>query len=505
MNTCSLRIEYILIGERIMNTFIIVGIIVLIVIILIAVLFTAFYRKVSANEVMVITGAFLKGKEKIIRGGGSVVIPGLQRVDTMDLSAFTIPIKINSSSSTQVPLEVEGTASLNIGNDESFIKTAARKFLGLSEEERNYQLKDVIEGQVRGILGDMRPEEAVNKKALFADKVNKELTPLMETYGVEVMSVQINDVKDGAGAEGYIKSLFSKDVAQKRAEAERASAESQAEARISIAEQELIAKRAEEDTARKVAEEVKVTAILTAKNKEEQDSKQAIADNAYKISEAEVSQKVIETESSAKILQSEKDAIVAEKQVAIEKQRLEAEIIARTNADAEAAKIRALTEKETASLNADAQLYKTQKAAEATFFEKNKSSEAEALEITRRGDAEAESITKRGLAEAKATEALAKALEEKGEVVLTQAMINQMPEIARALAEPLGNIKELQVYNGIEGLTDQVNSSMSATMNFMKSSTGIDIAEIASNRGEGKITLETDDKVIKSKIKEVSE
>lgn len=464
-------------------------IIALFVILAIYTVFSLFYKKVGANKVMVVTGAFLRGKEKIIRGGGTIVIPGLQEVQYLELSAFTLDIDIKSSSLTQVPLQVEGTATLNLGDTEELLITAARKFLGLSNEERNTQLRDVVEGQVRGILGEMRPEDAVNKKAEFADKISEDLAPLLDTFGVKVMSVQINDVTDGEGAEGYIQSLFSQDVAQKRASAERASAEAQAQARIAIAEQELIAKRQEEATARKIAEEKKITAIEIARNKEEQDGKQAIADKAYQISEAEVEKRVIETEGAARALKAETDADVARREVEIEKQRLQASIIAKTSADNEAKKIEAEADKQASMFAVEADFFRKQKQAEAEAYEVEKRATAQAEEITKRGQAEADAIKAKGLAEAESAQKLAEALKDQGDVVLVQALIEKLPEIARALAEPISNIDELKVFNGVDGLTDQTTGGLSATMDFLKGATGVDVPSIIQNRSEGRLTI----------------
>lgn len=478
-------------------------------IILFIVFFSVFYRKVRPNEVMIITGLGLKNKPKVIKGSGAFVLPIFQQWDVLDLSAFTLNVSVESNTITQVPLQVEGTATLNMGNDTTMIETAARKFLGVPIEERNSQLSEIVRGQIRGILGDMAPEEVSNKKDTFSKNVTRDLGPLMATMGVEIVSIQINDVTDN---NGYIKSLWAEDVANKRAEAEKAEAKAQAAARAVKAEQESTAQEAEQIARQKMAERTKNTALAEAQFKIEQDTEQAKADQAYRIAEAEASKAVIERQGEADAIAAEKQAIIASKQVDIEKQRLEAEIIAKTNAEAEARKINAQTASETAKIeteatalnlktkseadaeakkiNAKAEAEIEQTKAEAESFAIEKTSKAKATAIQLNGQAEAEAIRAKGAADAETTAAMSKALQEQGEIVLQQLLIEKLPEIAKVLAEPLGNIKSLTVYDGMDGVTKSSASQMAQTFEMVKNMTGLDMTEIANKRANGTITLE---------------
>lgn len=487
------------------------------VIILAVILFTIFitsYRKVRPNEVLIVTGAFLK-EPKTVSGSGAWVIPGLQQGDYLDLSAFTVKFNIKSSSVTQVPLFVKGTATLNIGKQSELVNTAASKFLGVDEEERNSQLTEIIEGQTRGILGKMRPEDAVNKKEEFSKEVKMDLKPLLETLGVEIVSVQINDVTDD---QGYIESLYAEDVANKRAAAEKARAKADADARVSAAEQDRLAKQAEQASLRQIAEEEKTTAIAKAKYKEEQDAAQAIADTAYEISRAESRKVVVEKEGAINSLQAEKDADVAAKRVEIRKQELEAEIIAQTNAQSQANKITAETnaktrvinaeaEKDTAALEAESHRVKTvtdAKAKAESISEMAKAdaeaqrvrASAEAESISSKGKAEAESIEAKGKAEAAATREMAHALTEQGQAVLAQMIIERLPELAKEIAAPMSNIDSMTVFNGAQGVTGQAMETQTQVFEFVKSALGIDLSEVITNKGKGLVTVDAINKVV---------
>lgn len=478
----------------------IIGAIVIAVLIGILVSFFLFYRKVSTNEVMIITGAFLGKEGKVVQGGGAVVIPGLQEVRILDLSAFTLNFNIESGSKTQVPLIVEGTATLNIGNDAQMIETAARKFLGVSEEDRNQQLSEIVRGQIRGILGGMNPEDVPNKKDEFAKRVLEDLQPLMTSVGVEVVSVQINDVKD---REGFIESLYAEDVANKRAEAEQAKARANARSRATRAEQDRLAKEAELEAELQVAEREKNIAISKAEFRAEQEAKEATAAQAGKIASAEASKETITKEGEAREIEAEKAAQVAKRQVEIERQRLEADVIAKTDADAKAREINAKADAAAREYEAEATFNVRKKDSDANKYSIETAADAEAERITKIGNADAARVLAAGQAEAEATKLMAEALETQGEAILRQALIEKLPEIARVLAEPLGNIDNLTVFDGAEGVTKTAVGSFNQVQEMIKSTTGLDIVGNENARAAGTHTI-TGDAEVEVDVKKTS-
>lgn len=473
------------------KVFLIFGIIM--AVILGVVILLSCYKKVRPNEVMIITGAFLKGKPKVVKGAGAVVIPLLQAYNVLDLSSFTLPLKVESNTLTQVPLIVEGTATLNLGSDEVMINTSARKFLGVTEEERNGQLSEIVRGQVRGILGTMRPEDISNKKSTFSELIIKDLQPLLSDMGVEVVSVQINDVYD---ENGYIKSLYAEDVAEKRAEAEISEANANRRAREAKAKQDQLAQEAEQLASRNVAEKQKETNIAKAEFKQEEDAKNAAADQAYPLAEAEASKRVIETQGEAKAIQAERDAEVARQEVAVAEQRLKAEVIAQTNANTEALRIQAQAESDTARIRAEADRFSREQDAEASAFKVKQdgeaNAEAESAKISKVGKAKAESISAVGTAEAHVKELMAKALANEGQAVLQQLLIEQLPQIAAALVKPMESIDNLTVFNGTQGMVEGSVESFTQTLEFVKQSSGIDLKDMLQKRAAGTVTVEGD-------------
>lgn len=448
-----------------------IGIIALLVLI---VFFKSTYQKVRPNEVMIITGAGLK-EPKVIKGGGALVIPVFQQWDVLDLSSFTLQLTVESNTKTQVPLVVNGTATLNIGEDAVSVETAARKFLGLSVEERDSQLSEIVKGNVRGILGDMLPEEVSNNKKHFSEKVAEDLEPKLRDLGIEVASIQINDVTD---ENGYLDSLYAEDVANKKASAREAEARADARARATQAEQDQIAQKAEQESAQLVAERQKETAIARAHFKEEQDRAQAKADQAYALADAEASKATILEEGEANAIRAEREAIIAEANVKTERARLESEVIAKTDAEAKAKEINADMESKTRKTLADASRY-----------EKEQEAEAAAALVKLSGEAKAKVIREQGLAEADAKSALAKALSDQGQAVLQQLLIEKLPEIARVLAEPLSNIDNMTVFNGAEGVTNSITGNMAQTFKFVKDATGLDIADLTESKAKGTVTI----------------
>lgn len=453
----------------------VVGIVVIGIIIIIMGALSC-YKKVRSNEVMIITGAFLGGGPKVVKGTGAFVIPGLQEYNVLDLSSFTLPIKVESNTVTQVPLVVEGTATLNLGSDETLINTSARKFLGVTIDERNNQLSEIVRGQIRGILGTMKPEDVSNKKSAFSELVIKDLQPLLTEMGVEVGSVQINDVYD---SNGYIESLYAEDVANKRAEAEIAQANANRRSREAQAQQDQLAQEAEQLAARNIAEKQKETNIAKAMFKREEDAKKAEADQAYPLAQAEASKRVIETEGEARAIKASQDSEVAKREVAIAEQLLEAELIARAQAESKALKLTSEAEAAARRISAEAEADARIKAAKAL-----------ASEIQEQGKAEAESIAAKGKAEAEAQELLAKALEKSGESVLRQQAIAILPEIAANLVKPYEKAGNITVFNGTQGVIDSSMQGIAQTFEFVKQSSGVDFADMMQKRAEGTVTIE---------------
>jgi flotillin len=468
------------------------------------------YKKVGPNQVLIVTGAFLGKKPRVVKGSGAFVVPIVQDYQKLALDTFQLMVDVkNANTQTQVPLNVNANAVLRVGSDASMIATAAEKILGLEADDRDQQLSEIVRGQIRSILGQMLPENASNNYAEFQEKVISSAQPLMTNLGLEIVSLQITDVNDD---NDYIKSLYAKDVADKNAAAKEAQAQADFRARKAQAEQDQLAQQAEQEAARKVAEQKKNTAIVEAEYKAEQDTKQAAADQAYNLSKAEASKAVIDAEGNADALKQEKDAQVAAKSVEVEKQRLQAEVIAKQQADAEATRLnadanryareqQAEAEKFAAEQKATADATIVRQAGQATADANKAKGEAEAAaskatglagaEVIREtGLADADAIKAKGLAQAEAQEKLSRALEQNGQLVIAQMIVENLPQIAAELAKPLGAIDSMTVFNGTEGVVDGATQGLAQTMDFVNKATGLDLKQMMEQKAAGTVTLE---------------
>lgn len=426
------------------------------------------YRKVGPNQVLIITGGLLNGpylvnvpetntKVKVVKGGGTWVWPIIQQAEVESLDTFTIDVEVqNVMTKDAVKVNAKANVVLRVGGDKKSIAIASEKILGLNEQERNQQMYLVTKGAVRDTLSQMTPKDAYNREQ-FATNVKAACEPIFSNMGLEITSMSITDIWDD---NGYYNSLSAADIAQKKAEAAKAKAEADRDARIAQAEANTAAKTAEAENDQKtsiaqieadnkIAEKTKDLNVNKAKYDEEVRRQQAIANKAQDIASAE------------------QDAILQEKQIIVKQNQLKATVIAQTNAD-----------KEKKQLEADAQAYSI-----------NKQADADAYAIKVKGEADASSITQVGQAKANAQLASAKALQQNGDKALQNKIIDIMPELVAKSAEPYKTIKELTVLNGAQGMQDLSTASLKQAMMVIKNTTGLDLANIINKRADGQTTI----------------
>lgn len=426
------------------------------------------YRKVGPNQVLIITGGLLNGpylvnvpetntKVKVVKGGGTWVWPIIQQAEVESLDTFTIDVEVqNVMTKDAVKVNAKANVVLRVGGDKKSIAIASEKILGLNEQERNQQMYLVTKGAVRDTLSQMTPKDAYNREQ-FATNVKAACEPIFSNMGLEITSMSITDIWDD---NGYYDSLSAADIAQKKAEAAKAKAEADRDARIAQAQANTAAKTAEAENDQKtsiaqieadnkIAEKTKELNVNKAKYDEEVRRQQAIANKAQDIASAE------------------QDAILQEKQIIVKQNQLKATVIAQTNAD-----------KEKKQLEADAQAYSI-----------NKQADADAYAIKVKGEADASSITQVGQAKANAQLASAKALQQNGDKALQNKIIDIMPELVAKSAEPYKTIKELTVLNGAQGMQDLSTASLKQAMMVIKNTTGLDLADIINKRADGQTTI----------------
>lgn len=442
---------------------------IVIVAVLVIGLLIASYHKTGPDQAMVITGALLgksksidanedvNSRYKIVKGGGAFVIPVLQQMGLIDLGTMKIDVDVpNTQTQTMVPVNVNATAILRVGSPKSMIAIAAEKIMNLSDEALESQLSEMVRGQIRTIVSEMEPAELVKNKQKFSDSVLENVVSQMGQFGLEVTGLTITKIDDD---NGFYKSMYEPDIAAKQRDAANAKARAQRETREVAAQEEQAAQEAEQRTKQNVSNFNKTTAIVEAQN--EQESKAA---------EAEANRIIAEKNGDTEIMKQEKAAQVATKNVEIAKQRYQAEVVAKQQADSDALRI-----------NADADAYSVKATAE-----------AKAAQVRAEGTAEADVIRVSGEAKADAQAKLGDAFEKNGQAMLMKQIIEVLPQLVENAAKPLEAIDSLTVFDGGKGVTDTGLSTLPQILEMVKSTTGMDIADMAQQRAAGMVTLAKD-------------
>lgn len=441
-----------------------IGVIVLIVLMLIVLISS--YKKVGPNQVMFITGAFLHGRVKVVKGGGAFVWPILQQAQVQTLDTFNIDVSVEDiMTKTQVPVDVKATALLRVGSSVDMLATAAEKILGLDPQERDEQLTEIVKGGLREVLTTLTPVEA-NNRATFQDAVIQNITDTFSNLGLEITKLTITSISD---KNGYYKSLYTKDVEDKKADARTATAEADKRASLAEAQNEQEKQAAQLAAEKQIAANQRDTQVAKAQYQAEVNKQNAIANKA------------------ADIAAAEQQVIVEQKNAEVNKQQQQATTIVKANADAEQMQIiaQANAKKKQIDAQADATQVKINATAEA---EKRKQlADADAYGTKQNGEAEADKIAKTGKASADAQKAMQDALNSKqGQAAMQMAIIKMLPQLVEASAKSLANAKNLTIFNGAEGASQMQSQAFAQTAKFVKDATGLDLVNNLNKQADGK-------------------
>lgn len=260
------------------------------------------YKKVVPNEVLLVTGALLTGpyvqenkdtntRIKVVKGGGTFVIPIVQQGFVQSLDTFNVDVDVrNVMTKGMVKVNASANAVLRVGSTPDMIATASEKILGLDEEERENQMKQVVYGGVREVLSGLTPQEA-NDRAKFREEVVAGIKETFSNMGLEITAFQIKDINDD---EGYFESLSAQEVADKKSKARQAQAVADKEATLVEAQNAQEAQKAKLEADKLIAQNQRDTDLAKAEYTAEVKKQQAVADNAYKIAEVEQQQYVNE-------------------------------------------------------------------------------------------------------------------------------------------------------------------------------------------------------------------
>lgn len=479
--------------------------VVIIAIALIALLASG-YVKAPPDVAYIISG--LHKKPRILVGKAGVKIPFLERMDKLALGAIQIDVKTGSAVPTAeyINVRVDSTVSVRVGQSEEMIALAAQNFLNVSREQIAQKINDLLEGNIREIVGQMKLTEMVGDRKAFSEKVQENAVPDLARFGLELVSFNVQNFSDD---NDVITNLGIDNVEQIRKDA--AIAKSNAQREIAVAEAENA--KASNDARVKAEEEIakrnNSLAIQKAQLKQEADTKQAQANAAMEI-ESENQRKLHDVAAAdADIARQEKEIDLKEREVAIKERALEAEV-----------KKTAEAKKYAAQQEADAKLYATQKQSEADLYERQKTAEAERFEAEQRaeaqrataeavriqGEAEAAATKARGEAEAAAIQAKAEA-EAEGLMKKAEAMkqygeaakmdmqmealklyFQQLPAIAQATGQAYTNVDKIVMFgDDTSKLSGNIIKNVAQVSEGLSESLGIDVKTLLTGFLGGKL------------------
>src|SRR3984885_9147680 len=421
--------------------FIIPGLMVLAVLCLMA-MFARLYRKAGPHEALVVYG--FRGT-RIIKGRGSVIFPMVEncRLLSLELMSFDVAPQQDLYTRQGVAVTVEAVAQIKVKSDPESIQTAAEQFLTKAPQQREGLIRLVMEGHLRGIIGQLTVEEIVKEPEMVGDRMRATCADDVNKMGLEVISFTIKEVRD---KNEYITNMGRPDIARIRRDADVASAEADRDTAIKRAEASRAAAVAtsQADQERVLAQTLSLTKqaesqrdleIKKAQYLESTKRQQAQADKAYDIQTNIMQQQVVAE--AVKIQQIEKEQQVKVQEAEIN--RREKELIATVlkPAEVERQRIETLAAAEKQRLIAEA--------------------EGQASSIRAQGEAEAEIIFKKGEAEAKAMNVKAEAYQEYNQAAVIDKLFTGMPEIVKALASPLANVDKITIVSTGDGETSGMN------------------------------------------------
>jgi flotillin len=388
------------------------------------------FRKAGPNEAINIYG--FRGP-RVIKGGGAVIFPVVEtsRQLSLELMSFDVAPQQDLYTKQGVAVTVEAVAQIKVRSDRESILTAAEQFLTKSPDQREGLIRLVMEGHLRGIIGQLTVEQIVKEPEMVAERMRSTCLDDMSKMGLEVISFTIREVRD---KNEYITNMGRPDVARIKRDAEIASAEAERDTAIrrAIALREAAVAKSAADQERVIAETASLAKqaeaqrdldIQKAQFAEQSRRQKAQADRAYEIQTNVMQQQVITEQVKVQQIEKEQQVKVQEAEII----RHEKELIA------------------TVLKGAEIERQRIENIANAEKSRITMVAEGQAAATRLQGEAEASIILLKGEAEAKAMNVKAEACQEWSQAAVVDKLITNMADIVRAMAEPLGKVDKITI------------------------------------------------------------
>jgi flotillin len=455
------------------NTIIvIVGLSLLALIILVGLL-AKMFRKAGPNEALVVYG--FRGP-RVIKGHGTVIFPMVEscRELSLELMSFDVAPQQDLYTKQGVAVTVEAVAQIKVRSDQESILTAAEQFLTKTPPQREGLIRLVMEGHLRGIIGQLTVEQIVKEPEMVSDRMRATCADDMSKMGLEVVSFTIKEVRD---KNEYITNMGRPDIARIKRDADVAAAEAERDTAIrrANAQREAAIAKAAADQERVIAETASLAKqaaaqrdldIQKAQFAEQSRKQQAQADKAYELQTNVMQQQVVAEQVKVQQIEKEQQIKVQEAEI----QRHEKELIATVlkQAEIERQRIENLAAAEKSRLMIEA--------------------EGQAAAIRAQGEAEAAVIFQKGEAEAKAMNVKAEAYQEWNQAAVVDRLISNMADVVRAMSEPLSKVDKITVVStgsdgaaGVNKLTGDIAKIAAQVPALFEALSGMDMRELMNN------------------------
>ena len=468
------------------------------------------YKKVGPNEVLVISGRSYSGADtqtgqrvkrsfRIVRGGGTFVVPVLERVDDLSLELMTIDVITTKVYTAQgVPVTVDGVAQVKIGSDDVSIITAAEQFLSKKVDQIKNIALQTLEGHLRGILGTLTVEEIYKDRDKFAQRVQEVSALDLKNMGLVIISFTIKNIHDD---QGYLDALGQGRIAEVKRDAAIGQANAARDAAVQAAKARQEGEIAKLQAETRIAEASKNYQVQKAAYDAETNQKKAEAELAYVLQQNITNQKVKAEEIQISVVEKAKQ-IELQQQEALRKEK-ELEATVRKPAEAEQFRIRTLADAKKYSLETeamgqasatsnlgrgDAEANKARGLAEADVNKAQGLAQADVVKA--QGLSQAEVIQAQGLSEAEAMAKKAEAFAQYSQAAILQMLINNLPALASAIAQPLAKTEKIVVINsggdsnsgtGVTKVTKDVADALTQLPAVIEALTGTNLIDMLKN------------------------
>jgi len=446
------------------------------------------YTKVGPNQVLVVSGRKHRYTEpdgtvqfrgfRIVKGGGTFVMPVVEKVDVLSLELLTIDVQTPEVyTSKGVPVKVDGVAQIKIKGDDISIATASEQVLSKSIDEIKSVATQTLEGHLRAILGTMTVEDIYQNRDAFASKVQEVAAGDMANMGLGIVSFTIRDIRDG---QGYLDALGKPRIAQVKRDATIAQAEADRDAMIRSAQATQAGQEAKYVADTRIAEAQRDYQTNVASYQAAVNQKKAEADLAYDLQKFKTGQLVKAEEIQVNIIEKQKQIELQQQEILRKQRELEANV--QKPADAERYRVETLANATKFQLETEAAgnaaATKAKGFASADVVKATGLAEADANKA--RGLAEAAIIEAQGSATAEAMKLKAESFKQYNEAAVIEMIVRILPEMAGKISEPLAKMEKMVIINsgsgvggGASKVTGDVTQILSQLPPVIESLTGI--------------------------------